>query len=106
VQGFLSFVHEEYSGWSNQDALPDSKATMSKYIDHFFKTRKVLVQVIKPVAINIHGDVAIVQYYYTRIVKDLEGKEKNMTGRWTDILLKHKDKWIMIGDHGGASSAN
>ena len=31
-------------------------------------------------------------------------KEKVEQGRWTDILIKQDDKWIMIGDHGGATS--
>ncbi len=22
-------------------------------------------------------------------------------GRWTDLLKKQGDKWVMIGDHGG-----
>lgn len=106
VEGFLSYVHDDYSGWNNQDPLPDSKATIHKFLNHTFNTRKVLVQEIKPVAINIHDDVAIVQYYYTRILTDVEGKEKNVTGRWTDILMKSGDKWIMIGDHGGSSTTN
>jgi hypothetical protein len=25
-------------------------------------------------------------------------------GRWTDILMKQGDKWVMIGDHGGRTS--
>lgn len=106
VEGFLSYVHDDYSGWSNSDALPDDKISMRKYLSHVFKTRKVLVQVLKPVAINIHDDVAIVQYYYTRLITDVEGKEKDRSGRWTDILMKQGDKWVMIGDHGGSSETN
>lgn len=106
VEGFLSYVQDDYSGWNNQDAIPDNKATLRKSVSYSFKTRKVLVQEIEPVAINIHGNVAIVQYYYSRIFKDVEGKEKNTSGRWTDILMKQGDKWVMIGDHGGSSATN
>jgi hypothetical protein len=38
--------------------------------------------------------------------KDVEGKENNESGRWTDILLKQGDKWVMIGDSGGSSATN
>ena len=65
-----------------------------------------MVQEIKPVGINIHDNVAIVQYYYSRILSDVEGKEKTISGRWTDVLMKQEDKWVMIGDHGGASATN
>jgi len=106
VEGYLSYFHDDYSGWSNSDALPDDKTSLRKYLSHLFRTRKVLVQVLKPVRINIHDDVAIVQYYYSRIFTNVEGKEKNQSGRWTDILMKQGDKWVLIGDHGGASDTN
>jgi hypothetical protein len=38
---------------------------------------------------------------YTRLYKDSEGKEKREAGRWTDILMKDGNKWVLIGDHGG-----
>jgi hypothetical protein len=51
-------------------------------------------------AIKIHGNIAIVHYYFTDVSK--HGEEEEMVqGRWTDILIKQGDKWIMIGDHGG-----
>jgi len=31
----------------------------------------------------------------------ISGKEKSSQGRWTDILKKEGDKWLLIGDHGG-----
>jgi len=65
---------------------------------------KSLFYDIQPLAIKIHGNVAIVHYSYTNVFKSGEEKEKVEQGRWTDILLKQGDKWVMIGDHGGATS--
>jgi ketosteroid isomerase-like protein len=45
--------------------------------------------------------VAIVHYYYSAAYKNTDGKEKVKKGRNTDILLKQKDKWVLIGDHVG-----
>ena len=106
VKGFQSYFHDEFSGWSNKNALPTNKTSRGKFLTHIFKTRKILAQDIQPVGINIYNNVAIVQYYYTRLLKDVEGKEKTVSGRWTDILMKQGDKWIMIGDHGGSSPSN
>ncbi len=103
LEGFLGYFHDDYSGWFNQNALPNNKASVRKFLSHIFKTTKVLVNDIQPVAIKIHDNIAIVHYYYSNIVKDVEGKEKNTSGRWTDILMKQGDKWVMIGDHGGPS---
>ena len=68
------------------------------------KTVDTLVYEINPVAIKIFGNVAIVHYYYTQVVKDAEGKQTTRSGRWTDILMKQDDRWVIIGDHGGPAS--
>lgn len=104
LEGFLSYFHDDYRGWENNAALPISKSELRKFVAHSFQTEKRLVYTIQPVAIQVHGDVAFVDYYYTEVVKDAEGKEKNHSGRWTDILMKQGDKWVLIGDHGGQTS--
>jgi len=104
LEGFLEYFHADYCGWAYEDALPSDKASIRKYIEYRWKTTKILFSEIKPVAIKIYGNVAIVHYYYTTVYADAEGKEKSASGRWTDILMKQGDKWVMIGDHGGQTS--
>jgi ketosteroid isomerase-like protein len=104
VEGFMAYVHNDYLGWNYQSALPNDKAAIRKYVEYGFKTSKTILTNIKPAAIGIFGNVAYVHYYYSVIYKDAEGKEKSESGRWTDILMKQGDKWVMIGDHGGRTS--
>ncbi len=104
LEGFLSYMHSDYRGWSYQSALPETKGTSRKFLDYSMKNAKTLVYDITPAAIQIYGNVAFVHYFYTTIEKELEGKAKTSSGRWTDILLKQGDKWVMIGDHGGQTS--
>ena len=104
LDGFMGYFHADYSGWFNRSALPSGKNSVKKWVGYSFKTTEILVQEIKPVAIKVHGNMAIVHYTYARLVKDVEGKQKNRSGRWTDILMKQGDKWVLIGDHGGPSS--
>jgi ketosteroid isomerase-like protein len=106
LEGVMDYFHDDYSGWFNQSALPGDKASTRKFFAHFFETTKILVQDINPVAINIHDNISIVHYYYSRVVTDVEGKERYRSGRWTDILMKQGDKWVLIGDHGGPSATN
>jgi len=102
LEGFHKYVHDDYSGWFNRAPLPSTKESVMKWQTHTFQTRKVLVHQIDLVAIKIHGNVAVVHYYYSMIGTDAEGKERTRSGRWTDILIKQKgDKWVLIGDHGG-----
>jgi len=104
VEGFMAYVHNDYLGWNYQSALPNDKAAVRKFVEYEFKTSKTILTSIKPVAIGVFGNFAYVHYYYAVIYKDNEGKEKSESGRWTDILMKQGDKWVMIGDHGGRTS--
>jgi ketosteroid isomerase-like protein len=104
VEGFMAYVHNDYLGWNNQSPLPMDKATVKKFVEHGFMTSKTILSNIKPAAIGVFGNFAYVHYYYVVIYKDADGKEKSESGRWTDILMKQGDKWVMIGDHGGRTS--
>ncbi|MBI5471479.1 MAG: nuclear transport factor 2 family protein [Ignavibacteriae bacterium] len=104
LDAFMSYFHESYIGWETSQPMPGNKATVKKFIEHDYKTEKTVLYNITPASINVLGNVAIANYYYSRIVKDAEGKEKSRSGRWTDVLMKQGDKWVLIGDQGGQTS--
>ncbi|MRR38271.1 nuclear transport factor 2 family protein [bacterium] len=104
VEGFLSYFHNDYMGWNLHNPLPGGKEEVRKFVAHSQKGEKTLLYHIKPAGIAVFGDVALADYYYTRIYKDVEGKEKTEEGRWLDVLKKQGDKWVLIGDHGGRKS--
>ena len=104
TEGFLAYFHADYMGWDSGRAVPGGKDAARKFITHGHKTSKTLVYDIQPVAIKIHGNVAFAHYHYVQIAKDEAGKAKETSGRWTDILMKQGDKWVLIGDHGGRTS--
>jgi hypothetical protein len=72
LDGFMSYFHENYIGWEINEPMPSNKATVRKFVDHDYKTEKTVLYNITPVAINVIGNVAIVDYYYTTIAKDAE----------------------------------
>jgi len=102
----MTYYHENYSGWANSSPLPGSKARATEGLKHFLEGNKIIMHNMDPVAIEIHDNVAVVHYYYSFIFKNSDGKEQNNSGRWTDILSKQGNKWILIGDHGGSTSGN
>jgi ketosteroid isomerase-like protein len=104
VEGFMAYVHNDYLGWNYQSALPMDKAAVRKFVEYDFKTSKTVLSNIKPAGIGIFGNVAYVHYCWMSVYKDAEGKEKWVSGRYTDILMKQGDKWVIIGDHGGRTS--
>ncbi len=103
ADGMLSYFHADYNGWDVNDPLPSGKASTEKGLKHFLAGNQIVLHRIQPVAINVQGNFAIVHYYYNMTIKNAEGKESSSGGRWTDILRKEGDKWMLIGDHGGRS---
>ena len=103
---FLTYLHDDFSGWTHTHALPRDKEDMSLYLPLGFETTETLLHDVDPVAIKVHGDVAIVHYYYSRTFVDISGARHSDTGRWTDILIKQGDRWVMIADHGGSDGGD
>jgi hypothetical protein len=100
VEGFIAYFHEDFSGWALGSVLPGNYAQRTEAMRHFMPKSQVLFSQIKPVGIAVLGNFAIVHYYYGGLIK--EGEEEEFTRqRWTDILMKQGDKWVLIGDHGG-----
>ena len=104
TEAFLSYFHTDYMGWDTNRAVPGGKDAARKFITYYHKASKTLVYDLQPVAIKIHGNVAFAHYHYVQVTKDAAGKEKENSGRWTDIMTKQGDKWVLIGDHGGRTS--
>jgi ketosteroid isomerase-like protein len=103
VDGFLSYMHEDYSGWGYEQPLPTGKESSRKWMAYAIPLQKIQIHEVTPVGINIHGDVAVVHYYYAYAYRDPEGKPGNEQGRWTDILVKQGAKWVLFADHGGST---
>jgi len=100
--GFLEFIHPDYMGWDDNSPQPNTKTDTQKWFQVFMQGNKVLLYDIKPVGIKVFGDFAILDYYYS-LVNEMDGKKKAEEGRWTDILMKQGNKWLLIGDNGGAN---
>ena len=104
TDGFMAYFHPDYGGWNITNPMPSNKEAAKKFIAHGLKTSKTLVYHLQPAAIKIRGNIAFVHYHYVQIVKNADDKDKESSGRWTDILMKQGDKWVMIGDNGGRTS--
>lgn len=105
VDGFLSYFDESYIGWSYASKVPQNKANTSKWIRNDFANNKSVLYTITPISIWVKGDFAFVNYFYAQIEKNLKTeKETPSAGKWTDILMKKGDRWVLVGDHGGRTS--
>lgn len=104
--GFMGYFDKDYLGWENGAPLPGDKKLIKAWVMHDFETTKEILHSIQPVGIVIHGDVAIVHYYYSVLEKNAKGEDEASSGRWTDILVKSGDRWVLLADHGGRTSGD
>ena len=100
VDGMMSYFHKDFTGWGAGAPVPSDFATRDKWVRFFVPKIKVLFYDLQPLAIKVHGDVAIVHYISSMLsVRGNEAAEWSSTN-WTDILKKDGGKWMLIGDHG------
>jgi len=100
----LAAVHSDYSGWGYSTPLPSGKATYEKWSKYEMGEFDWVIYELTPAGISIFDGVAVVHYFYSGAYKDSKGDKTSTSGRWTDILKKTGDKWLLIADHGGQTS--
>jgi ketosteroid isomerase-like protein len=98
---FLNYFDDSYYGWSYESLAPGTKAEVQKSLTYWTKKGKLAYYNIIPARIWVNGNFAYVHYYYSQVSEGNDGKPITEKGRWTDILMKKDNKWIMVGDHGG-----
>lgn len=103
VDGYYDLVSDDYRGWSNAMRFPTTKAEHRPWSVHWQSTHKVILYDMFPLAIDIHGDIAVVFFSYRALSKDKDGKETLKKGRWTDIYKKTGERWLLIADAGGTT---
>jgi len=101
VPGFLAVFHDDYKGWQYGSPLPTGKASSEKWLTYSSESFKWVIYEIIPASIVVVDNIAIVHYFYSGVYTDAEGEKTNNQGRWTDVLMKDGDKWLIIADHGG-----
>ena len=101
VEGFVQYFHPEFSGWPVGSPVPQTQEERIDAVRHFMPQGRSLWTQLKPLAIKVHGDFAFVHYYYYSQLQQGDDEPQMEMGRWTDILMKQGNRWVMIGDHGG-----
>ena len=95
-------ISEEYRGWTWESPAPMTKAQSRRFGEVSVDMGRAVVYHIHPLAIDIHGDVAIVFYTYEMILEDADGVMTPETGKWTDVYRRVDGRWLLIADAGGS----
>ena len=92
---------EDFTGWGKDSPAPRSKSS-TKMWDRFNDEQgNIVAHELYPLAIVVHGDVAIAHYLYSSAYKDKDDEIDMNNGRYTDVLVRTEDGWKFIAWHGG-----
>ena len=92
----------DFSGWPKNSPAPRNKAS-TKMWNRFNETQgKLVAHELYPLAIVVHGDVAVALYLYTSAYKNKDGEVEMNNGRYSDVLVRTDDGWKFLSWHGGA----
>ncbi len=95
------FLVDEFSGWQKNSPAPRDKSSTHMW-DRFNASQgSVVAHELYPLAIIVHGDVAVAHYLYTSAFKDSEDDVEVNNGRFSDILVRTEDGWKFLSWHGG-----
>ena len=95
------FLADNFSGWPKNSPAPRNKSSTQMW-DRFNDTQGDMVaHELYPLAIIVHGDLAVAHYLYTSAYKDKKGDVEVSNGRYSDILVRVEDGWKFLSWHGG-----
>ena len=91
----------DFSGWPKNSPAPRNKAS-TKMWDRFNDSQgRLVAHELYPLAIIVHGDVALAHYLYTSAYKRKDGEVEMSNGRYSDVLVRMGDGWKFLSWHGG-----
>lgn len=109
-EGHMKTYHEDWKRWAMREDKLLTKEEFSSLWERMKKREESHEMEIKLVDYNILGDgsVALVHFTTLETFKYIDSDfppyfEKDSTyqgvARWSDVLVKENDKWLVIGGH-------
>ncbi|MDA2925616.1 nuclear transport factor 2 family protein [Acidobacteria bacterium AH-259-G07] len=90
----VSYLHPDFHSWNFEEDFPRSRPSGEKKIELFLRKYDLISMELRPLAIQVFGDAAVVHLYFEEIMRDSTGTHTNSSGRWTVSLLKENGKWV------------
>ena len=81
--------------------MPRDRSSARKWNRYGIGNSTTLLQELYPVGIVVHDNTAVVHYFYSQAAEDRKDERKTVHGRFTDVLVKEKGKWLYLAWSGG-----
>ena len=101
IDSNMACFHEDFVGWGADSHVPTNRADRRITHARGFETSDQVYLFLKPLAIKIHGNTAVLIYMATYTQRDkVTGEETTYVEQWTDVALRENGRWAWIADHG------
>jgi uncharacterized protein DUF4440 len=94
-------VHANVSYWDVDQPGPQIKASLVRWSRYGTANTTVLEQELFLNSITITGNIAVAQYRYSMARENYKKEREQVTGRYTDVLVKEGGRWLFIAWAGG-----
>jgi ketosteroid isomerase-like protein len=92
---------DDFQGWGRDFPAPQSKTSVKMWDRLGDDLGKTVAHELFPLAIVVHGDVAVAHYLYRTALENEDGETEMNNGRYTDVLVRTDDGWKFLAWHGG-----
>ena len=96
-----AMVHPNVSYWETGEAMPQNRASLTRWFRYDSTNGTTLEQELSPISIVITGNVAVVNYYYSVAVENYKKEREMVTGHYMDVLIKENGRWKFLAWAGG-----
>lgn len=98
--GDVDFYADDFRGWNSSRHAPYTKAEIVPWVKKFHEKNDIVLYDLNPLAIDLHGDIAIAFYTYQILIESSDGSQREEIGHWTDIYRKVDGEWHFIAEMG------
>jgi ketosteroid isomerase-like protein len=107
TEDLMACYHDDFVGWGLGNGVPVNKADKRAINARVLESSDNVWQHLKPLSIEVRGDVAIVLYVFSFVERNkATGEETTGTVNWTDIMVLVDDRWLWLADHGTRVEGN
>lgn len=101
-EAFFAHFHPDFVGWASLRAAPVPLETRRKWVPFMYASVQIVEYEVQPLSVRIYDDrVAICHYLSFKAKKRGDGSMQLEKEKWSDVLLKSGDRWLVISDSGG-----
>jgi ketosteroid isomerase-like protein len=99
--GFFSHFHEDFVGWTLVRATPVTLASRRKWVPFMYASVQIVEYEVQPLSVRVYGDTAVCHYLSFKAKQRADGGMQLEKEKWSDVLLRQGDRWLLISDSGG-----